>query len=141
MVWRPSIKFFWARAIIFTTSSFLDNTQERWKNSASRELAITRARLVLPHHGGHQRRIEGIRPASINLRIDFPIPIRCCCQTRSSIFSGRRREARGVMSREKRVFIEWIIFLSFWRQKERNIILVSSRMESVWGFYFKKILT
>lgn len=102
MVCLPSLKFLCAFAIIFTTSSFFERTPERWKNSASREFAITRASEVFPHPGGHQRRIEGILPASINFRIGFPTQMRCDCPTRSSSFSGRRREASGVMEREKR---------------------------------------
>ena len=85
-----------------TTSSFFDRTPERWWNSASSEFAITRAIDVFPHPGGHQRRIDGIRSASINLRIGFHGPIRCDCPTRSSRVSGRRSDASGVMSREKR---------------------------------------
>jgi hypothetical protein len=88
--------------MIFTTSSFFERTPERWWNSASREFDTTRASEVFPHPGGHQRRIEGSRPASINLRIGFPSPIRCDCPTRSSSDSGLRREPSGVMSREKR---------------------------------------
>lgn len=106
IVCRHSEKFFCALAMIFTTSSFFERTPERWKNSASSELAITRAMLVLPHPGGHQKRIEGSRPASMNLRIGFPGPMRCCCPTRSSSFSGRRRDASGVMFWEKREFMD-----------------------------------
>ncbi len=101
IVCRHSWKFLCAFVIILTTSSFLERTPERWKNSASRELDITRARLVFPHPGGHQKIIEGIFHASIKRRIDFHGPIRWLCPTRSSIDSGRRREASGVRFFEK----------------------------------------
>lgn len=91
------------------TSSFFASTAERWKNSASRDFDMTLARLVFPHPGGPQRRIEGSRPASMNFLICFPSPIRCACQTRSLKFSGRRREARGVISFSKREIMEWIV--------------------------------
>lgn len=97
-----SVKFLCAFDIIFTTSSFLDRTHERWKNSASSEFAMTRAREVFPEPGGHQRRIEGSLPASMNLRIGFHTPMRCCCPTRSSSFSGLRSDASGVIDVEKR---------------------------------------
>lgn len=93
----PDLKLFCAPEMIFTTSSFFDRTHDRWKNSASSEFAMTRASEVLPQPGGHQRRIDGSLPASMNFRIDLPSQIRCCCPTRSSSFSGLRSDARGVM--------------------------------------------
>ncbi len=109
IVCRPDLKLAWAFAIILMTSSFFASTAERWKNSASRDCDMTLARLVFPHHGGPQRRIEGSRPASMNFLIGFPSPIRWDCQTRSLKFSGRRSEARGVMSFEKRECMGWIV--------------------------------
>lgn len=109
IVCLPSLKFFCAFAMIFTTSSFFDRTPERWKNSPSSEFEMTRASDVFPHPGGHQRRIEGSLPASINFLIDFPGPIRWDCPTRSSRDSGRRSEARGVIFFSKREFMEGII--------------------------------
>ena len=98
----PEWKLFCALEMIFTTSSFFERTHERWKNSASSEFAITRASEVFPHPGGHQRRIDGSLPASMNLRIDLPTHTRCCWPTRSSSCSGLRSEASGVMDSEKR---------------------------------------
>ena len=100
-------KFFCAFAMIFTTSSFFARTAERWKNSPWSEFAMTRAILVFPHPGGHHKRREGRRHASINLRIGFPSPIRFDCPTRSSRDSGRSRDARGVMSFWSREFMRW----------------------------------
>lgn len=76
IVCRQSVKFLWALEMIRTTSSFFDRTPDRWKNSASREFAMTRARLVFPHPGGHQKSIDGIRPAWINVYIGLPLAIR-----------------------------------------------------------------
>lgn len=101
IVCRQSVKFFCALAMIRTTSSFFDRTPDRWKNSASREFAMTRARLVFPHPGGHQKSIDGMRPAWINVYIGLPLAMRCACPTRSSSFSGRRRDASGVIDVEK----------------------------------------
>ncbi len=132
IVCRHSLKFFCAFPIIFTTSSFFARTAERWKNSASIDFEITLARLVFPHPGGHQRRIDGSRPASINFRIGLPGPIRWDCPTRSSSFSGLRREARGVMSREKRDCMEW--FYLFRKEKE-----IKNRNEALVHFYFLNV--
>jgi hypothetical protein len=95
--------------MIFITSSFFDNTPERWKNSPSRELAITRAREVLPQPGGHHNKIEGSLPASINFLIAFHSQIRCDCHTRSSIFSGRKSDASGVIECSKRDCIKQFV--------------------------------
>ncbi len=62
---------------------------------------MTRASEVLPQPGGHQRRIDGSLPASMNLRMARHSPIRCDCPTRSSSCSGLRSEASGVMDDEK----------------------------------------
>lgn len=104
----PDLKLLCAFVIIFTTSSFFDRTHDRWKNSASSEFAMTRARLVLPQPGGHQRRIDGSLPASMNFLIDFPAHMRCCCPTRSSSFSGLRSDARGVMESWNIECINWL---------------------------------
>lgn len=104
----PDLKLFCALEMILTTSSFFERTPERWKNSASSEFAMTRASEVLPHPGGHQRRIDGSLPASMNFLIDFPAHMRCCCPTRSSSFSGLRSDARGVMESWNIECMNWL---------------------------------
>jgi hypothetical protein len=106
--------------MIFTTSSFFESTPERWKNSASSEFDMTLASDVLPHPGGHQRRIDGSLPASMNLRIGRPSPIKCDCPTRSSRFSGRRSDASGVMSFSKREFIDMIVGISERKKNKKS---------------------
>lgn len=109
IVCLPTLKFNWAFEMIFTTSSFFERTPDRWKNSASSEFAMTRAREVLPHPGGHQRMIDGSLFASMNFRMAFHSQIRFHCPTRSSIFSGRSKDASGVMDFSNREYIYLIV--------------------------------
>lgn len=119
--------------MIFTTSSFFERTPDRWKNSASSEFAMTRASEVLPQPGGHHRSIDGSRPASMNLRMAFHSPIRCDCPTRSSICSGLRSDASGVMDEEKRDCMRDIVGIFAQKKslilanKALNILLVPRR--------------
>jgi hypothetical protein len=82
---------------IFVRSSFFESTQERWKNSASSVCDITDAIEVFPHHGGHQRIIEGTFPASIYFLSGFQFPKRCFCPMISSSDFGRSMDARGLI--------------------------------------------
>src|SRR4030095_9210076 len=53
------------------------------------------AMVVFPVPGAPQRIMDGILPCSIAVRKMLPLPVRCCCHTRSSNVEGLTRSAKG----------------------------------------------